>query len=161
VSWIAGRTDLLAFFFTAIALLLHLEGEQRSRPADGDSSARGQSLRHLSVLAFALAMLAKEMAVVLVAWLALIHLIVYRQDWRRSLVATGPYVAIIVWYAIWRFLLVYIPLPGTAPSHGPSAVMLSAAPTIVRYLGWLILPVDLNAYVQNPYVVTPLDPRFI
>ncbi len=181
VAWIAGRTDLLAFFFSATSLLLHLYSEpvQVGRNFQGDGrvrdpsshqgrqrevaplTARRQSLGHLSVLAFALALSAKEMAVVLVAWLALIHLLAYRQDWRHSLRAVEPFIAIIGLYVVWRFKLVDVPLPGTAPSHQPLAVLLSAGPTVIRYLGWLVLPIDLNAYVQNPYVVSPLDPRFI
>src|ERR1019366_6861075 len=53
VSWISGRTDVLATVFYAAAFLLYLESLRR-RPAS-------TSLLALSCLAFGIALLAKEM----------------------------------------------------------------------------------------------------
>jgi tetratricopeptide (TPR) repeat protein len=169
VAWIAGRTDLLAFFFTGVALLLHPLGSTRDTPirdallprAAGASRARRRLLLAASVLAFALALLAKEMSVVLTAWLGLIHLLVRRHTWRASAIAVAPYVCVLALYLVWRFLIIQVWLPGELSDHRLSSTLFSSGPTIVRYLIWMLVPIDLNAYVQNPYVTTLLDPRFL
>lgn len=167
VAWIAGRTDLLAFFFTGVALLLHPLGSTRDTQvrdaplprATTASRSRRWLLLAASVLAFTLALLAKEMSVVLIAWLVLIHLLVRRHTWRASAIAVSPYVCVLALYLVWRFLIIQVWLPGELPEHRLSSTLLSSGPTIVRYLIWMLVPVDLNAYVQNPYVTTALDLR--
>ncbi len=152
VAWIAGRTDLIAFLFTATALLLYLEGGARGEPRS--------VLTALSWLAFGLGLLAKEMSVVLLAWLPLVQRLVLRLSWRDVARGLLPYVLLFVGYCGWRLALDLAP-PSTPANHGFALALLSAAPTVVRYLGWMALPVDLTAYVQNPYTQSLADPRFL
>jgi hypothetical protein len=156
VACIAGRTDLLAFFFCATALLFHLTADGRRE----GSKARA-ACRSLAVVAFACGLLAKEMSVVLIGWIALVERINHKRSWRLTLSALVPYLALLGAYLVWRFLVIQIPLPGAPPEHRWPAVWLSMAPTVVRYLVWLLLPGDPNAYVQNPYITGVLEARFI
>jgi tetratricopeptide (TPR) repeat protein len=144
VAWIAGRTDLVAFFFCALALLAEL----RARPR-----------RWLGIACFALGLLAKEMSVVLVGWLLLIYRLSWGWSWPRTLRRLAPYLLVSLGYVLWRFWMVRIPLPGVPPEHNLASALLSVGPTLVRYLGWLAFPVNLNAYVLNPYVRSLADPR--
>ena len=147
VAWIAGRTDLLAFFFCGIALLLHMQ--------------RWRGHLVLSVLAFALALMAKENSVVLVVWLALIHRLLQRDGWRAISLAVAPYLVVLIFYFAWRFLIIGVGIPRVIEQHPLYHVVLSSPPTIVRYVSWMLLPANLNAYVQNPYVTSIFDPRFL
>ncbi len=155
VAWIAGRTDLLAFFFCALALRLHLA-------VVPNGSGRGpgrRAFRPLAAFAFALGLLAKEMSVVLIGWIAVIHAVAYRDTWRGVARASAPYLAVIAGYAAWRFAALDIALPGVSAEHGFGAAAFTAAPTIVRYLAWMALPLHQSAYVQNPYVSSLSDRR--
>lgn len=157
VAWIAGRTDVLAFFFCAIALLLHLAAVR-----DGDGGSRDPPRRALLAVAasaFALGLLAKEMSVLLIGWIAAVHAIVRRESWRGVARACVPYATVFAAVALWRFAVLRIALPGVPAEHTLRTVVLSAAPTIARYLGWMLLPLYQSAYVQNPYVVRLSDPR--
>jgi len=149
VAWIAGRTDVVAFFFSALSFLLFLEARRRG------------VLIALSWICFALALLAKEMSVVVVPWVVLASLWVRRRSWTSSLVAALPYVLLIGVYLFVRFVVLEVPPPGQSPDHTAAKVLLSMAPTLMRYLGWLLGITELNAYVQNPYVLSPWDGRFL
>lgn len=156
VAWIAGRTDLMAFALTSSAMLLHLASR------DPGLEPLGRRLRTGgAAVALALALLAKEMAIVLIPWLALVHLVLRRERWTRTLRALAPSLAVALAYLIWRFAVIEIPTPGQHETHGAGAALATLAPTLVRYVGWVILPVDQSAYVQHPYVTSVLDPRFV
>jgi arylsulfatase A-like enzyme/tetratricopeptide (TPR) repeat protein len=162
VAWIAGRTDLLAFLFCGLTLLSYLSAEPRCEPL-GATEGVGRRRRlaiALSLFSYALALLAKEMSVIVVGWLAVIDLAVDRRPWRAVSKRMVPYLAVSAAYVLWRFFVIRVPVPGDSAQQSLPIVVLSMAPTLVRYLGWMLLPIDLNAYVQNPYVSGPLDPRF-
>jgi tetratricopeptide (TPR) repeat protein len=156
VAWIAGRTDLVAFALVAVSLLLHLASVERSRGTLGR-----RVLAAGSVVVFALAMLAKEMAIVGVAWLALQHLVLRRDGWRRTAWVAAPYLVVVVLYGFWRFSVLGVPVPGQSEAGGTVEALLSLAPTWVRYVGWVVLPIEQSAYVQNPYVNSLADWRFL
>jgi tetratricopeptide (TPR) repeat protein len=156
VAWIAGRTDPLAFFFCAIAFLCHLRSL-----GDRLSARRRRLLTIISVASFAIAMLAKEMSVVLIGWLAAFHFLPARSygvSFRRAVL---PYAVVTLAYVVWRFVVIEVGVPGVSREHGIFAALLSAPPTIARYLSWLVIPVGPSAYVQNPYVTFIFDERLI
>lgn len=151
VAWISGRTDVLAFLLTGVALLLHLAGRTAGPRASG--------LSVLAALVFLAALLAKEMAAVLVAWIGCVELFRDPGRPRRALLAMLPYAGVLAAYLILRFGLLDIAAPGAPAGHRPSLALLSAGPTLVRYLAWMLAPLDLCAYVQNPYVTGLADLR--
>ncbi|MCP4655089.1 MAG: tetratricopeptide repeat protein [bacterium] len=170
VAWIAGRTDVVAFFFSALSFLLFLaalpprgaedtEGAQDGR-APADRRWRSGVLIALSCFCFALALLAKEMSVVVAPWAVLALRFVHRRSWKSSLVAAVPFILLIGAYLFVRFVALEVPPPGQPPDHTSVRILLSAAPTLMRYLGWLLGIAELNAYVQNPYVLSLWDWRF-
>ncbi len=165
VAWIAGRTDLLAFFFTGLSLMLYLTATS-DRSADGvDWSARGVIRRGISIafslVFFALAMLAKEMSVVLIPWIMAIEFFLRKKGITRSLLAAAPYAAIVGGYLVVRLMVIKVPMPGQPVGHSVGAAVLGAGQVVVRYLGWMTGFGELNAYVHNPHVTGVTDPRFL
>ena len=154
VTWISGRTDVLALLLTLGALLAHcflVEGEREGR--------RRWVHHGLVYLLFALALLAKEMAVVLLPWIFFHRW--YESDWKTALRRTLPLVAVPVLYGLWRFVVIDIPAPQQSELHSAGAVVLSALPTVLRYFAWMVAPYAQEAYVQNPYVTGLADPRLL
>ncbi|MBP7589805.1 MAG: tetratricopeptide repeat protein [Thermoanaerobaculia bacterium] len=160
VAWIAGRTDVLCFLFAGASLGLFLARE-RSR----SSGARRLCLT-ASLLCFALALLAKEMVAVVPLWIVAIA------AWRsaggrlRDRLTGGlrvalPWLAIVVGYALLRFLVLDVAPPDAPLEHSLARAVASAPSTVVRYLGWMAFPGELSAYVQNPYVTRLADPRLL
>jgi len=156
VAWISGRTDLLAFLFGGACAWTHM----RSRAVKGPGGTR-VALAGLAGVLFAAAMLAKEMAIVVPMWIALAHLTVWADGWKRTAVSIAPYVAVSIAYAALRFVAFDVGIPGQPDEHTVAATLLSAPATIARYLAWMAAPFGQSAYAQNPYVVSPLDPRFL
>lgn len=159
VAWISGRTDLLAFVLAAASFHAHLAAGDLAR-----GGRRARWLRAASVLLFALALLAKEMAAVLPLWLLCWEVRrggpgTSQRDspgaWRVAL----PHFAVLVLYLVIRFGLIDLPAPGQPAGHSAGLALATAAPTVVRYLARLAWPADLSAYLRNPYVHGFLDPR--
>jgi len=160
VAWIAGRTDVLCFLFAGSSLGLFLARER----------ARGSGARRLwltaSLVCFALALLAKEMAAVVPLWIFAIA------TWRSAggrlrerlshgLRAALPWLAVVGIYALLRFVVLDVAPPDAPLEHSLARAVASAPWTMLRYLGWLVLPGELSAYVQNPYVNRLADPRLL
>jgi len=168
VAWIAGRTDLFAFVLTGAAFLsFPMAAERTGRRNPSLPTARGRDLggsailTGLSASAFALGLLAKEMSVVLIPWLALSLRMLHGSSWRRIGIRLSPHLLVLAAYCLLRFWALGIEVPGATGDRQIYFAVLSAAPTTLRYLGWMLLPVDLNAYVQNPYVSTLADVRLL
>ena len=107
VAWIAGRTDLLAYLFVLVAMMLHL------RPR----------LAWLAPIAFAAGLLAKEMAIVAVAWVFLVDLVGRRHSLQQALRATLPFLVVVAAYGFWRIVVIDVPGPGAPAAHTPAAVV--------------------------------------
>jgi protein O-mannosyl-transferase len=156
VAWISGRTDLLAFLLGGASLWLHLKS------ADAAAALRSRrAFLATSVAAFALALLAKEMAGAVALWVALAYVFLSKREPRRIAWALAPYAAVLVGYAVLRFHALEIPVPGQPKEHTLAAVVLGAPALILRYLEWMVVPLEQSAYIRNPYVETAWDPRFI
>jgi tetratricopeptide (TPR) repeat protein len=168
VAWVAGRTDLLALLFCLLALTIEIRGA--GAPSWGGRTGVSERAVHprppvtasiMAVLAFTLAMLAKEMSIVLIGWVAWLYRVAYERPWRDVGWRTLPFLVLAAVYAAWRFLFIAVPVPGVPPEHTLAGVLLSMPPTMVGYLHWLLWPGELNAYVQNPYVKGVAEPRFV
>lgn len=158
VAWIAGRTDVLSFLFSGASLGLFLAR------APSRSSGERRLVLAGSLVCFALALLAKEMAAVVPLWIGCIELGRFsgdalRQRLARAFRVAAPWLGIIVLYAIVRFLALGVPPPEAPAEHSLIRAVLSAPPTLLRYLGWMAFPGEPSAYVQNPYVTRLADPR--
>jgi len=174
VAWIAGRTDLLTFVLGMGAILLHCVAwpfvprsdassrskKRRSKAPPHPPASVHAGLEILALILFAMALFAKEMAVVIPAWIFLLHLLGRRDGWRRSTYAVIPYGLVFAVYLVVRFAIVHVPTPDPVPGAGFIAALMTLPLTVLRYIGWLISPSSPSAYVQNPYVQTLVDPRF-
>jgi len=94
VSWISGRPDLIATSFMLLSLILHLRAEEID----------ARRTRVLALIAFALALLSKESAVVLPAVVVFLTWLKIRQA-HRAVVAAVPFLAVLVLYAGVRVLV--------------------------------------------------------
>ncbi len=156
VAWISGRTDIVAFVFAMSSLLIHIRNARLDR-----KSTRRIAGAAFSLLLFTLSLLAKEMSVVLVPWIALVHLLLRGSGLRRALGETAPYVLVVAAYILWRFFVIEIPVPGQPAVHELRHALLSVGPTILRYMQWMLFPFEQSAYVQNPYITSVIDVRFL
>ncbi|HPS78341.1 MAG TPA: tetratricopeptide repeat protein [Thermoanaerobaculaceae bacterium] len=151
VVFVSGRTDLVAALMGGLAMLSHLVGSRRADSPQRVEMHRGRWLQAMAVVLFALALLAKEMAVVMIAWLAVIHLVVERRGWRQSAALVTPLVLVTAAYLTVRLLVLGIGLPEPG-SVRLSQVLMTLPATLARYLSWLVLPTSLHGFVQNPPV---------
>ncbi len=140
VAWISGRTDLLATAFCLSVLYL--------RRPEGARSRRAARIVAGVALA-ACAQLSKETALIL-------PLLVYLQDRahgesrRRAVSLMLPYAAVSAATLGLRFAL-RLPTNPLTP-HPPPAHLATAAKTFWRYVGELLSPMPLTAYIQNPWI---------
>jgi tetratricopeptide (TPR) repeat protein len=115
----------------------------------------------VSTLAFATALLAKEMAVVLPFWLVLIALLQREVGWRVALRQVLPHFFVLLIYVVWRLLAIEVVPPSPPEDHSLARAVLSAPPTIVEYLRRMVSMSDPSAYIQNPYVSSLGDLRLL
>lgn len=137
VTWIAGRTDVIASFFFLSAFLLHvLPGRDVLRRAG-------------ALLFFLLALLAKEMAVVLPGVVFLYEVLLRRADLRTSIVRSVPYAICVGIYLVWRGAIAAVAY-NPSGIHSSGIYVFAAAKTFWLYVWKLVWPVRLSAYIQNP-----------
>lgn len=158
VTWIAGRTDLLATVFFLLALLLMQKGVERvsGLPGvtdDSASSARGGTAAFVlaGLAALALALLSKEMAVTFPAVLALHALHVSRRKGGAALAvwlapAAGAILVTGAWLAL-RVLLVGSavgfaddPHAWWHPEDGTASRLLAVPLILAFYLRRILFP---------------------
>ena len=147
VSWIAGRTDVISTFFFLLSFLLYLKASEKG----------AIPVRIVSLLSFLLALLAKEMAIVLPLIVLLSESVLGRRKplaaFRRSL----PYWGVVLLYLGLRYGLARV---GSAPPGEESllSIGLTCGKSFWLYLGKLIWPLKLGAYIRNPYLTSFLSP---
>ncbi len=143
VTWIAGRTDVICAFFMLSSLYAFLAG----------SSWKS---RLLSQVLFALALLAKEMALALpfIVWLC--ARLVAGRPRNVATRTAAPYLLIAGAYLLWRSLAAHVAY-SPARFGGDGIYVLSLAKTFWLYVYKLLWPVPLTAYIQNPNVLDPFD----
>lgn len=183
VANVVGRAELLAAGFVLVTWLLYLQREPASTP--GSSEGWGPVARSLlllgSVLSFALALLSKEHAIVLLGLLVLSDVfratqrlptcslaILGRRLWRRLVTTYPPYLVVAAAY-----LLVRVAVLGTLTSEQLSWIanplagadtptrLLTALRVLGRYLWLLVAPVRLSAdysYNQVPFATSVFEP---
>ncbi len=165
VAWIAGRTDLLAGLLGTAALLAWLAARRELLPVGTSGGAPRRpghqaALLACSALLYAAALLAKEVAVVVPIWIAVISFARRPPRRRAALTDLALFALVTAGYLAAR-LAVGVPPPGQPEEHGLAAALLSAGPTVLRYLGWLVAPLTAQPFAINPYVEGLLDLRLL
>jgi protein O-mannosyl-transferase len=147
VAWISGRTDLIATLLMLGSLL-----------ALAAAPARRWGLP-LSLFCFLLALFAKESALVL-PLLAGGYLAAFEPQWARRragrLVILYGLVAAV--YLVLRFAVAEVKT-GAVAALTPGETVFSSLSTLLLYLGKILFPVNLSAYITNPPASSLLDPR--
>lgn len=147
VAWISGRTDLIATGLMLGSLL-----------ALAAAPARRWGLP-LSLLCFLLALFAKESALVLPLF-AGAYLAAFEPGWtrRRASRLVLLYGLAAAAYLALRFGVAEVKA-GSVAALTPAETVFSSLSTLRLYLGKMILPVNLTAYITNPPAASLLDPR--
>lgn len=145
VSWVSGRSEVLAAFFGLAAFVAHRRA---------DASSRASSLWRAAALALWLAGLgAKEMVATLPLLLLLTDALSGAPEgWARpGRLASryGPYVAVGALYAGVRWHVLGALGPAGAQQYFQGAPLSVRGPTMLKvaagYLGRMVLPVNMNA----------------
>jgi protein O-mannosyl-transferase len=149
VAFISGRTDVLATLFALAAVLAYARSRAASR----------LRWRLLSVTAFALAILSKEVAVVVPALLALWDGLVEsdvrgRRALGQAAARYAPYVAVLAGYLLLRRLA--LGQVGVGPGHVPWAQGGSRLLTGLKMAGWYAR-IMLVPYPENLCYSIPVD----
>ncbi len=147
VAWISGRTDLIATLLILASLL-----------ALAAAPGRRWGLP-LSLLCFLLALFAKESALIL-PLVAGAYLAAFEPRWARKragrlILLYGLAAAV---YLAMRFGVAEVKA-GAVALLTPGETLFSSLSTLWLYLGKILLPVNLTAYITNPPVSSLLDPR--
>lgn len=143
VSWISGRTDVLATALVLAAWLFAARAERAS------SVGARRALVVTSSVVFLLAVLAKETALILPLLVFVFDL--GRLPWRRALVRSIPHGLVVAIYAVLRFGVVRV--DATPFTDRPLLTHLAtASKALWRYLGELFWPLPLQAYLQHPWL---------
>lgn len=146
VSWISGRSEVLATFWGLVAFLAH-------RLADREGSAGAALFRAAALASWLVAVGAKEMAATVPLLLLLTDaLLGSPRDWARParLAARyGPYAAGAAAYLALRWKVLGGLGPVGAHQYFHGAPLSVRGPTMLKvaaaYVGRLLLPVNLNA----------------
>ncbi|HHT9107040.1 MAG TPA: tetratricopeptide repeat protein [Candidatus Wunengus sp. YC63] len=176
VTWISGRTDIIAGMFFLSAFYLYQKAIHSPLPGERNSSLCNREVLKLfykqskifyvcSIILFAVAMLCKEMVATLpFLIIAYTHFFVGLRNGRQckiSLLLSTPYFFVILLYGIIRFTILGIHTvdnPGGEEMKGFYPTLFSFTKTIFIYLCKLIYPAHLNAYIQNPMSFSITEP---
>ncbi|MBI5024035.1 MAG: tetratricopeptide repeat protein [Candidatus Omnitrophica bacterium] len=136
VACISGISNLLFAFLVLAGLYFYLRNSVTSHV--------------LSLLAFALALLAKEQAVVLPILIVLLEIIyplsVTRPILPRAVRIGGYFVVLIIYFLVRKILLPEGTMPAIAFNYELFLRVLSIPRTVLMYLGTIFLPYDLHYY---------------
>ena len=152
VSWISGRTDVLATLFFLAALNVHI----RFR---GASLVGRFATVSVSCVCLMAAILSKEVALSFPIVVFIWERVMEKRKLLPSIVKSLPYLAVIAAYGLWRFLLISVDV--NASPHQPLHIWaLTAAKTFWLYIGELFWPLPLMAHQRNPWL-TQFDWRWM
>lgn len=145
VAWISGGTEPLLAILLIGGFLAYLNYRERGRPL----------WLGLSLLLFALALLAKETAAILPILIAAYELLFAKEAWKLRMVvalrSVAPFAAIAIAYLLARTAAL------GAIAHRlvdlPGHIRLLTIPSVLwLYLKLLVVPARLSAFYDTPYV---------
>jgi len=179
VTWISGRTDIIAGMFFLSAFYLYQKAIH-SLPINGKNCSlnspevlklflkRGKIFYLCSIILFALAMLCKEMVAtlpfLLIAYTHYFAGLKHGRQFKIPLLLSSPYFFVIFLYGVTRFIILGIHTvvnPGGEEMRGFYPTILSFTKTIFIYLFKLFYPAHLSAYIQNPMSFSITEPTII
>ena len=156
VTWIAGRTDVICGLFIFAALLMWA---RYRRGVQQDRRAGRLLLCMLSSLVFlTLALMSKEMALVVPVLIVLADLVIFAEGDVRTAVRGGKeYLLLLLPLAFYGAIrLMAAPLSETAGrTFSLETTVFSFLATTWMYAGKLLFPIHLDAYIQNPPLTHP------
>ena len=179
VTWISGRTDIIAGMFFLSAFYLYQKAIHSLPINEKNCSLNSPEVLKLflkhgkifyvcSIILFALAMLCKEMVAtlpfLLIAYTHYFAGLRNRGQFKISLLLSTPYFFVILLYGVIRFIILGIHTvvnPGGEEMRGFYPTTLSFTKTIFIYLFKLIYPAHLSAYIQNPMSFSITEPTII
>ena len=140
VSFISGRTDILATIFLLAAFMLYIlhRKEKRVPPL------------YLAILAFALGILSKEVALALIPIIAVWELFINREgSLRKATVTLSPFLVTAIAYIPVRLLILGGAdkiLTGQSSVAGPGVRLFYSIYFLAKYIYMLVLPLRFDAY---------------
>jgi hypothetical protein len=147
IYWIICRCDCFCTMFSLASLYLAVLARDDS---DGRSQATRRRLAILSMVAFTMALLAKEQAF-MVPFLLFLYYVMFPQASDRPLRRITPYLLLLLLMLALRLVL----LGSIGGYHGTIGYMLNGTP-LLRFLSpvaWnkLFYPLDQNAFLSMPW----------
>ncbi|MEK6334027.1 MAG: hypothetical protein AABM67_03700 [Acidobacteriota bacterium] len=149
VSWISGRADLIATFFSLLSLLVFLSHRQTQR----------SSRLVISLVCFALALLAKESAICVPFLILAIELFARgnKYRWRRSLALSALYVLILLVFIAVRYAFLGSLVGGYGPGQHLNFALPWLRDRLLEALVRSILPALPSQL--SPFLFKPLQSR--
>lgn len=160
VYYISSRADSQAAFGMLLAFWLFFSSERKVQQAPGAfRSGRGLSPVHVAVsqvepmrytvslLGFTLALLSKELAVILPVWL----LASARLLGRRMVRWTIPFFAILGFYAVVRLTVLSFPSATALTPPALGTRLLTTCEAFVRLIGLLVVPTQIHIEKSLPF----------
>ena len=174
IMWIAALPELGCAFFFFVSFFLFLLAQSTLPPSSKKkhkTAKTGTSNRYLlfaSVLAFAVSLLWKEMALTLPllvgSYVFLIHSKGLSSPLRlkSAIASTWPYWAVVAIYLGWRFaVLGFISKEQHIWHLSPFELLLNVVTLVAKYWWKLLWPVNLNAFYVFYPVISALESRFL
>lgn len=155
VNAVSFREDLLVFGFYSATLVLYFYSKES---LSNNKTSPAVALYSLSCLAYAAALLSKEMAVTL-PLIVLCYETVYHKKNTSSIffnVQNLGYIVITMAYLYLRFYLFHNPMERKLVSYETVGSLFTTPATIFNYLKLTLFPISLSA----SYVSTPVRPLF-
>jgi tetratricopeptide (TPR) repeat protein len=165
VTWIAGRTDVLATTFFLLSLWLYMH---RFSPGEKGLNPINQPKWYfLSLGSFTLALLAKESSLVLPLVLVVYEYYFIRlkslEEAKRLIPRLLPFLAITLLYLLCRFWLLGIkaPINPYLAQKGTYQIFITFIKALGLYIEKLVFPHPLNAYYSMPVSTSFFEPQVI
>lgn len=136
VTFISARVDLLASLFLFVSFLLYI----KSREEKGG----GVLFYALSLFAFLLALLSKEMALTLPLLIA-VYAFVFEEKGKRVLRA-APFFGVLLAYVLFRVFALSSFVASHKTMASPATLLLTASVAVFDYVRLMFIPYPLKAY---------------
>ncbi|MBI2840560.1 MAG: hypothetical protein HYX75_19775 [Acidobacteria bacterium] len=164
VSWISGRTDVMAGLFFSGAFYSYL----RAHTPDPRAAEKAPMIwTGCAVISFSMAILCKEAAIVLPAVLVTYEYCLgsvgAKRDWKLLSRRLSPYALTGAAYVVVRFLVLGVKAPTNewVAAQGTYSIFVTFIKAVGVYVSKLAVPWPLSAYYQTPMTSDLLHMRVV